>query len=348
VVTGRDVRERFPDLVRRCEALLHFGAPVASRMLAEHVGQSEVRIVLGGEGADEVFFGYDILKEAIVLDSCLAGGFTAEQERALGASLDDLLHTDPTTPAGILRFFRDRAGIPVLGAHLRRFESELLPGLLAQSDGDDRRLIEFARSRVTGYDDLDMVSRSQWLDFQTLLSGYGTTCLADRPGAGCGIESRFPFLDRSVVSFAAGLPREWKLRGLTREKHILREAYADVLPEEISNRPKFGMRIPGAEHLLPRGTGDWVDEILATPDPGLRCARRARRAAVDRPGQVLRGRTGSVPVQPCLLAGAQHAAAAGKPCRVLRSARSGHRPDSPAGDRRYGQASLGDTWNSTT
>lgn len=268
VVTGRDIRDRFPNLVRKCEALLHFCAPVASEMLAEHVGQAGVRIVLGGEGADESFFGYDILKEATVLDSCLAGGFTAEQEVLLGKGLNDLLHTDPMTPADILRFFRERAGDggPVLGAHLRRFESELLPGLLAARDGvagDDRRLVEFARSQVTGFDDLDAVGRSQVLDFQTLLSGYGMTCLADRPGAGCRIEARYPFVDRSVVAFAAGLPREWKLRGLTREKHILREAYADVLPAEIRDRPKFGMRVPGAEHLLPTGTGDWVDELLS-------------------------------------------------------------------------------------
>ena len=260
VVTGRDIRERFPNLVRKCEALLPFAAPVGVEMLAEHVGQSGVRIVLGGEGADESFFGYDILKEATVLDSCRAGGFTAEREKELGAGLADLLHTDPTTPAGILRFFQER-GAPVLGAHLRRFESEPLPALVA-GGGDDRRLEEFARARVTGFDDLDLVSRAQWLDYQTFLSGYGMTCLADRPGAGCRIESRYPFVDRSVVAFAAGLPREWKLRGLTREKHILREAYADVLPEEIRERPKFGMRVPGAEHLLPTGAGDWVDELL--------------------------------------------------------------------------------------
>jgi asparagine synthase (glutamine-hydrolysing) len=266
VVTGQDIRERFPNLVRKCEALLHFGAPVAVEMLAEHVGQSGVRIVLGGEGADESFFGYDILKEATVLDACLAGGFTAKQEALLGASLDDLLHTDPTTPAGILRFFQDQAGAPVLGAHLRRFDSELLPGLLAGQEGVagvDRRLAEFARSQVAGFDDLDMVGRSQWLDFQTLLIGYGMTCLADRPGAGCRIEARYPFVDRSVVAFAAGLPREWKLNEAAREKHILREAYADVLPAEIRERTKFGMRIPGAEHLLPTGTGDWVDEIVS-------------------------------------------------------------------------------------
>jgi asparagine synthase (glutamine-hydrolysing) len=282
VVTGRDIRERFPNLVRKCEALLPFAAPVGVEMLAEHVGQSGVRIVLGGEGADESFFGYDILKEATVLDSCLAVGFTAEREKELGAGLADLLHTDPTTPAGILRFFRER-GAPVLGAHLRRFESEPLPALVA-GGGDDRRLEEFARARVTGFDDLDLVSRAQWLDFQTFLSGYGMTCLADRPGAGCRIESRYPFVDRSVVAFAAGLPREWKLRGLTREKHILREAYADVLPEEIRERPKFGMRVPGAGHLLPTGAGDWVDELL-TPRNIRNCGvldERGVRRLLDR------------------------------------------------------------------
>jgi asparagine synthase (glutamine-hydrolysing) len=265
VVTGHDVRERFPNLVRKCEALLHFGAPVGIEMLAEHVGQSGVRIVLGGEGADESFFGYDILKEAAVLDSCLADGFTPGREDVLRAGLGDVLLTDPAGPADILRFFREQARSPVLGAHLRRFEAEVLPGLVTGGSGvadDDRRLTEFARSVLTGFDDLDMVGRSQWLDFQLFLSGYGMTCLADRPGAGCRIESRYPFVDRSVVEFAARLPREWKLRGPAREKHILREAYADVLPDEIRDRPKFGARIPAAEHLLPTGTGDWVDELL--------------------------------------------------------------------------------------
>ncbi|GLZ00964.1 asparagine synthase (glutamine-hydrolyzing) [Actinoplanes sp. NBRC 103695] len=262
-VTGRDVRERFPNLVRKCEALLHFGAPVAVEMLAERIGRSGVRIVLGGEGADESFFGYDILKEATVLDSGPAGGATPAQEAALSAGLADVLLTDPTTPADILRFFQERPA-PALSAHLRRFEAELFPGLVAADDAgdDDRRLLAFARSRLRGFDDLDMVGRSQWLDFQTFLSGYGMTCLADRPGAGCRIESRYPFVDRAVVDFAARLPREWKLRGPAREKHILREAYADVLPPEIRERPKFGMRIPAADHLLPTGAGDWVDEIL--------------------------------------------------------------------------------------
>lgn len=267
VVTGRDVRERFPNLVRKCEALLHFGAPVGIEMLAEHVGRSGVRIVLGGEGADESFFGYDILKEAAVLDSCLAGGFTSAQEERLRTGLNDVLRTDPTAPAAILNFYREHArdGVPLFGAHLRRFESELFPGLVAAAGGvagDDRRLAGFARAGLTGFDELDTVGRSQWLDFQLFLSGYGMTCLADRPGAGCRIESRYPFVDRSVVEFAARLPREWKLRGPAREKHILREAYADVLPEEIRDRPKFGARVPAAEHLLPTGAGDWVDELL--------------------------------------------------------------------------------------
>jgi asparagine synthase (glutamine-hydrolysing) len=268
MVTGEDVRKRFPMVVRQCEVPVHRSGPVACGILAEHVGSSGVRIVLGGDGADEAFLGYDIIKEATVLQSCLADGFSQEQERRLDAGLDDVLLTDPTRAHDILRFYRNRVANPylVLGAHLRRFESEQLPGLVPGVRGpaeNDQRLLAFARSVVDDFDKLDSVGKAQWLDYQTLLIGYGMTCHADRPGAGCGIESRYPFLDRAVAEFAARLPREWKLRGLTKEKHILREAYADVLPEEISRRPKFAMRVPGVESLLPRGTGDWVDEVLS-------------------------------------------------------------------------------------
>ncbi|MGP3926800.1 asparagine synthase (glutamine-hydrolyzing) [Streptomyces sp. 8N616] len=268
MVTGDDIRQRFPDLVYRCEVPLHRSSPVACRMVAELVGQSGVRIVLGGEGADEAFLGYDIIKESKVLEACLDEGFDREQERALDEALDDLLYTDPTAAAEILRFFaKNRTSESFdLGTHLRRFESELA-GELISGNGDivddDRRLLAWMRPRVDGLATDNLVGKAQWLDFQTLLIGYGMTCQADRPGAGCGIESRFPFMDRDVIDFAATLPREWKLKGLTREKYVLREAYAALLPGQITRRPKFGMRIPGVESLLPRGTGDWVDEILS-------------------------------------------------------------------------------------
>lgn len=57
------------------------------------------------------------------------------------------------------------------------------------------------------------------------------------------IESRVPFLDQELVAFAARLPDEWKLSGLT-TKRVLREAMKGVLPKSILDRPKLGFPVP--------------------------------------------------------------------------------------------------------
>ena len=68
----------------------------------------------------------------------------------------------------------------------------------------------------------------------------------DQMSMATSIESRVPFLDHKLVEFAAGLPDEWKLSGLT-TKRILREAMDGVLPSSILNRPKMGFPVPFAE-----------------------------------------------------------------------------------------------------
>ena len=70
----------------------------------------------------------------------------------------------------------------------------------------------------------------------------------DQMSMAASIESRVPFLDHPLVEFAATLPDSWKLRGLT-TKRILRAAVADVLPTDILERPKMGFPVPFAQWM---------------------------------------------------------------------------------------------------
>src|SRR5205085_10680954 len=65
----------------------------------------------------------------------------------------------------------------------------------------------------------------------------------DQMSMAASIESRVPFLDHTLVEFAAGLPDEWKLSGWT-TKRVLRESMKGLLPESILNRPKMGFPVP--------------------------------------------------------------------------------------------------------
>lgn len=263
LVTGADVRERFPKVIEQCEMILFKAAPVACGMLAKHVGASGVRIVLGGEGADEQFLGYDITKEAAFLQR----GLDADACARLMAAFTDMRHTSSEQGDEVLRFHRLQRGLPgaVLGAHLRRFEGEPLDWMAQPTPGApsaEERLLGWIRGQAPGFDGWSHVERTQWLDIHTLFIGYGMPCHGDRPGAGFGVETRFPFTDPTITRLAARLPQDWKLHEGVREKHILREAFAADLPAEIANRPKFAMRLPGAGAMRRTGADDWVAEVL--------------------------------------------------------------------------------------
>jgi asparagine synthase (glutamine-hydrolysing) len=94
------------------------------------------------------------------------------------------------------------------------------------------------------------------------LKGYLVELLMkqDQMSMAASIESRVPFLDHHLVEFAARLPDDRKLSGFS-TKRILREAAADILPEQILSRPKMGFPVPFASWLR-TGWGDVVREVL--------------------------------------------------------------------------------------
>jgi asparagine synthase (glutamine-hydrolysing) len=77
------------------------------------------------------------------------------------------------------------------------------------------------------------------------------------------IEGRYPYLDHTLIEFANTLPPSWKIRGLT-EKHILRRALADLLPDDIARRTKQPYRAPDSASFFVDGQPlDYVADLFA-------------------------------------------------------------------------------------
>ena len=76
------------------------------------------------------------------------------------------------------------------------------------------------------------------------------------------VEGRFPFLDHRVVDFCCALPARFKLRGL-REKHLLREVAAPMLPREIWTRRKRPYRAPVHRSFFHESTPDYLPDLLS-------------------------------------------------------------------------------------
>lgn len=267
-VTRAMIGEIFPDVVRHTERPVLRTAPAPLFALSKLVRARNYKVVLTGEGADEVLAGYDIFKEAKLRRFCA---------RQPGSQIRPLLFKRlyPYLPglqnqsvAYLEAFFKVGLGTDdPLYSHLPRFRTAggakvFFSNELKAELKDYDTLEELRDALPADYTRWHPLSQAQYLEAGYLLPGYILSSQGDRMAMANSVEGRFPFLDHRLVEFAAKIPPEQKILGL-REKHILRKAMADLLPPEIGNRPKQPYRAPDSPSFTGPAAPDYVDEVLS-------------------------------------------------------------------------------------
>jgi asparagine synthase (glutamine-hydrolysing) len=269
--TGADIARVFPDVVWHAEKPLLRTAPAPFFVLSRLVRDAGYKVVLTGEGADEILAGYDIFKEAKIRRFWSV--FPDSRIRpALLRRLYPYMASIQTQPDSYLQaFFRvtpEEAGDPVfshlprwrLASQAKRLYSPDLRNLLASFDP----VAELRASLPARYGSWDPLARAQYLETAHLLPGYILSSQGDRMAMGNSVEARFPFLDHRIVEFVGSLPPRFKLRVLD-EKHILKRAVRDLIPASVLRRKKQPYRAPDAKSFFPKTgpTRDYVDELLS-------------------------------------------------------------------------------------
>lgn len=264
-----DIGAIFPDVVRAAERPILRTAPAPLYLLSGLVREEGFKVVLTGEGADEVFGGYDIFKEAKLRRFCARQPGSARRPLLFKRLYPYLPKLQAQSAAYLKAFFATdlgAAGDPLF-SHLPRFRSTA-GAKLFYSDA--------LRASLTGYDALDdlraglpedfsrwhPLSQAQYLETTYLLPGYILSAQGDRVAMANAVEGRFPFLDHRVVELAARIPPRLKLKGLT-EKHILREAARPLLPERMAARTKQPYRAPDAASFFGPAAPGYVASALA-------------------------------------------------------------------------------------
>ena len=95
--------------------------------------------------------------------------------------------------------------------------------------------------------------QAEYLEAKYLLPGYILSSQGDRMAMAHSVEGRYPFLDYRVVEFAAKLPSNMKMKVLN-QKYLLKRAFAGLIPESITRRPKQPYRAPDGKMLLWSGS----------------------------------------------------------------------------------------------
>ena len=259
----------FPEVIRHAERPILRTAPAPLFLLSRLVREQGLKVVLTGEGADEVLGGYDIFKEAKVRRFWASRPDSKWRPLLLGRLYPYLggMHRQP--PAYLSAFFGvglDRVDDPLF-SHLPRFgltqrAKSFFSGELRAEIGNYDALDEMRQSLPPEFGGWHALSQAQYLESAHLLPGYILSSQGDRVAMAHAVEGRFPFLDHRVVEFASRIPPRMKLKGL-REKHILRRAVAPYLPPAIAERPKQPYRAPESECFFGAQAPDYVRELLS-------------------------------------------------------------------------------------
>jgi asparagine synthase (glutamine-hydrolysing) len=265
-IGAHDVASVFPEVVRHAETPVVRTAPAPMYLLARLAREHGIKVVLTGEGSDELFLGYDLFKETALRLFCLRQPHSTTRPR-----LFDRLYPylDPRGRRG--DFWRHsflEAGSPddPLFSHLPRFQltariKDFYSADMRAAVAGNDPLDELRASLPAGFATWSPLSRAAYLEMVTLLSPYLLSTQGDRMSLAHGVEARYPFLDHRVFEFAARLPAQSKLLGL-REKAILRRWARDVVPPTVQERPKQPYRAPDVPAFFTPEPVDYVQDVL--------------------------------------------------------------------------------------
>jgi asparagine synthase (glutamine-hydrolysing) len=270
--THQDIGSSFPDVVWHSEIPILRTAPVPMYCLSKKVRENNIKVVITGEGADEMLAGYDIFKEGIIREFWSRDP-ESKYRPLLFQKLYPYLAQFQGRNKSMLKFFygyqlQDTAS-PFYSHILRwkntsgihNFFSEDMKSAMNGSD-----LYEEARKLLpAGFDRYDRLGKAQWLETSIFMSSYLLSSQGDRVSMANSVEGRYPFLDYRIIEFAATLPSDYKMHGLN-EKYILKRMMKNRLPESVLKRPKQAYRAPISRSFLSSPARDYVSDLLSEKD----------------------------------------------------------------------------------
>ena len=268
LATNERIGASLAETIWHCEKPMLRSAPIPLFLLSDLVHKNGYKVVLTGEGADEVFGGYNIFREAKVRN------FWAKQPDSkfrglLIGKLYPYIFNDPKLFAMQRAFFAsglDKFEEPFF-SHLIRWQNTskiktfLADEFKAETGLHDNyeKLSAFIPASFSSW---DYLSKAQYLEMMLFLSNYLLSSQGDRVAMAHSVEIRLPYLDYRIIEFMGRVPSKLKIRGL-REKYILKKAFKGILPEPIVNRPKHPYRAPIGKSLLHQNVLPLIEQSIS-------------------------------------------------------------------------------------
>jgi asparagine synthase (glutamine-hydrolysing) len=292
MVARSDIARVFPDVVYYAERPILRTAPAPLFLLSKLVRDCGIKVVLTGEGADEMFAGYDLFREGKVRRYWGRQPSSNLRPRLLERLYPYLARSPVSQQAMARQFFgRDLASYREPGfAHGPRWQTtgalrRLLSSDVRSAIGDRDVVGDLIATLPSDFRRWSPLAQDQYLETRTLLSGYLLSSQGDRMLMAHAVEGRFPFLDKDVMNLANSLPASFKLRVLD-EKHVIKRVAEGAVAPAIVSRKKQPYRAPDALAFVAPNSPDYIDDVLSEhalreanvfePEPVMQLLRKCR------------------------------------------------------------------------
>jgi len=246
----KDISDSFKAVVWHAEAPLLRTAPTPMNLLAKSVRAQNIKVVITGEGADELFGGYNIFKETKI-KHFWAKDPQSKYRPLLLKKLYPYIPQISKANNNILKLFfgykLSETSSPIYSHLLRWNNTSRINNYLSKPYQEVisnyhpiSKIEDQLKDQLNGY---DYLTKAQWIEINFFMSKYLLSSQGDRMGMANSIEGRYPFLDHRVIEFCMKLNPDLKLKGLN-EKYLLKYMMKDRIPDAILNRSKQAYRAP--------------------------------------------------------------------------------------------------------
>jgi asparagine synthase (glutamine-hydrolysing) len=269
IISEKEMQDFLPELV------FHQDEPIADPVcvplyyVSKLARDSGTIVVQVGEGADEIFSGYDNYRQYLALHENFwrhAERIPSSLRRVVSGLARPLLEATGRKRTAIELIRRLGADEPLFWGATIVYDEALKPRILSRQMRERFNGLSSLQA-VTPYLDhieqerpnSDFLSRLTYLELKLRLPEL-LLMRVDKITMATSVEARVPFLDHHLVEYALGLPRSLKVEG-TSGKHILKRALEDILPRDLLYNPKRGFGAPVREWFR-NGLGEWFDAHL--------------------------------------------------------------------------------------
>jgi asparagine synthase (glutamine-hydrolysing) len=264
LATRENIGLVFPEVVWHTEVPILRTAPAPMFLLSKLVHEYDYKVVLTGEGADEILAGYDIFKEMkirrfwakypdsqkrpLLLQQLYPNIFGTDSNAFMQAFFKkDLTHTTSPYYSHAIRWTNTSRTWRFLAEDQKAPKGEIAPDSLVIPPGNY---------------EWSPLAQAQFLEITTFLTPYLLSSQGDRMAMAHSVEERFPFLDYRVIEFCNRLPSNIKMPVLI-EKWLLKQLGRKLLPNFIWQRNKYPYRAPMHSSFYSPQPPEYVQELLS-------------------------------------------------------------------------------------